>query len=92
MFQTALLFLAPGPGTTIRGSTIRDEVARDAAGMPARADRAFTPMATRTQPASGHWWSPCATNLLAVAGNALGFILLMSGLGMVLRLAAILLS
>jgi len=63
---------------------------------PDRTGKAFTRMATRIQPDPAPGWLLCTSGqwscLGSVAGNALGFIAFMSGLGMVLRLAEILLS
>ena len=92
MFQTVLLFLAPAQGVTPNGQSTPDATSRAMHASPDRAGKAFTRMATRIQPAPAPGWLLRTSSLWSVAGNALGFIVFMSGLGMVLRLVEMLLS
>jgi len=97
MFQTVLLFLAPAQGVTANRQPVNGRSSPDATTPavrvgPARAGKAFASMATRIQPVPAPGWLLRTSSLWAVAGNALGFIVFMSGLGMLLRLAEILLS
>jgi hypothetical protein len=77
MIQSLLLFLAPA---------LKAPVAPSAESPPRR------PMAARhTFEPIGHWWN-IASEGLAVLTNALGFLLFLVGLGLVLRLAEVLMS
>ncbi len=97
MFQTVLLFLAPAQGITANGQSTNGQSAPDATSRsvhasPDRPGKAFTRMATRIQPDPAPGWLLRTSGLRSIVGSALGFIVFMSGLGMVLRLAEILLS
>jgi hypothetical protein len=107
MFQTMLLFLAPALGITANGQSVNgqsfngqafngktspDATSRSVHASPDRAGKVFTSMATRIQPGPAPEWQLRTSGLRSIVGNALGFIAFMSGLGMVLRLAEILLS
>ena len=100
MFQTVLLFLAPAQGISANGQSANGQSSADATSgavhaSPDRAGKACTCMASRNQPAAARGWllrtSGLWSGLWGVAGNALGFIVFMSGLGMVLRLVEMLL-
>lgn len=96
MFQTVLLFLAPAQGITASGQSTNGQPSLDVSSgtvhaSPDRTGKAFTRMATRTQPDPAPGWLLRTSGLWSVAGNALGFIVFMSGLAMVLRLAEMLL-
>ena len=73
-----------------------DATSRSVHASADRTGKAFTRMATRIQPDPAPGWQLRTSGqwscLGSVAGNALGFIAFMSGLGMVLRMAEILLS
>lgn len=92
MFQTVLLFLAPAQGMTARSLSSPGAATRASVACPGRAGKAVTRMATRSRTGPQPQWSWRTCGLLSVAANALGFMLLMAGLGMVMRLAEVLLS
>ena len=96
MFQTVLLFLAPAQGVTPNGQSTPDATSRAMHASMDRTGKAFTRMATRIQPDPAPGWQFRTSGqwscLWSVAGSALGFTVFMSGLGMVLRMAEILLS
>jgi len=78
MIQTVLLLFAP---------------ARDLQAIPFTLPAAVNRMATRPQaPGRRKWWWQQARCVLAVAASSLGFMLFLASLGLVLRVAEVLLS
>ena len=75
MIQTVLMFLAPDGAAPERSRT---------------APPGFRPMATFPARPLERRWKMRTGTVLAVLGNAVGLILLMAGIGVVLRLAEIL--
>jgi hypothetical protein len=84
MIQSVLMLFAPAQESPLPGST--------QARAPILA-RPGNQMATRPQ-ASGRrkWWWQQASCVLAVVASSLGFMLFLAGLGLVLRVAEVLLS
>lgn len=77
MIQTVLMFLAP---------------AQEASAIPPVGPVPGSAMATRLGSGQLQDWQQSAGTILAVAANTLGLILFLAGLGLVLRLAEVLLS
>ena len=77
MIQSALMLLAPG---------------QEAPATPSAGPLRCRQMATRPALQAANLWQHRAVTGLAVLGNALGLLLFLAGLGLVLRLAEVLLS
>ena len=77
MIQSVLLLLAPAQRLSVNPST---------------EPLLIRPMATRPTPPAMQWWRYKASNVMAVIANAMGLLLFLAGLGLVLRLAELLLS
>ena len=93
MIQSLLSFFAPAQGVPVIPS-FEPKTDRGAAlGKPfTRASRPGGLMATRAQAPVGRNRSYQVKNFLLIAGNALGLVLYMAGLGLILRLAEVLLT